>query len=216
MAEELKKAVIWDADDEPVPGPSGSAAGRPIPLPAGNGAPAEEATAGETRTVVSEPASSGAEAEGESPQSSDGRADGSDSDDEPFEVPGIEKVGIVGGTRTGKSYLFQSMVYRTLAGPQSGALTYYLNGIRLSSALRRSDRARTVYVTEFVKKYCSWQRLAPTLHDTQRWYRLRMKCRTGILGGSESKLDVEFFDGAGELFQGPRNAASREVWKQGY
>src|SRR6185436_13845110 len=47
-------------------------------------------------------------------------------EDEPFDRADAQKLGILGGKGVGKSYLFQAMVYRTFAGRQSGALTYYL------------------------------------------------------------------------------------------
>jgi len=109
------------------------------------------------------------------------------------------------------------MVYRTYAGSQSGALTYYLEGIRLFRAFKRSDRVQTMNLARFVKKYSSWERLPQTQLDSQQWYRLRLRYRTGILGRECSSLDVEFFDGSGEgFFEAARNFSNRNLWKEGY
>src|SRR5262245_6344267 len=67
-----------------------------------------------------------------------------DNDDEPFDRPDAQKFGIVGGKGVGKSYLFQAMVYRTLSGQQSGALTYYLerDSMRLFAATGNTEMAQ--------------------------------------------------------------------------
>lgn len=138
-------------------------------------------------------------------------------EDEPFDLAGTEKLGIVGGKGVGKSYLFQSMVYRTFAGPQSGALNYYLDGIRLFWARERRERAQTLNVSKFVKKYISWERLPFTTLSLQQWYRLRLRFRTGLLGNERSAMDVEFFDGSGEgFFQAHRTAENKRLWREGY
>jgi hypothetical protein len=140
-------------------------------------------------------------------------------DQEKFDLPGAEKVGIIGGRQVGKSYLFQSMVYRTYAGNQSGALTYFLEdgAIRLFSALKRKDRASSVNLANFVRNYETWKRLPSTYYDEQRWYRLRLPFRTGWLGTRRSALDVEYFDGSGEsFFEAVRRAENTEIWRQGY
>jgi hypothetical protein len=133
-------------------------------------------------------------------------------EDEPFDRPDAQKLGILGGKGVGKSYLFQSMVYRTFAGQQAGALTYYLerDSMRLFMAegsgsngaerLIRTGAARTLNRVTFIDKYLTWQRLAFTSTQSQQWYRLRLSFRTGWLGGSQSAIDVEFFDGSGEGF----------------
>lgn len=140
-------------------------------------------------------------------------------DDEPFDRPGVEKVGIIGGKGVGKSYLFQAMVYRTYAGNQSGAMTYFLEdgAIRLFSALRRTDRASTVNLANFVGNYETWKRLPPTVLNEQKWYRLRLPFRTGWLGTRRSALDIEYYDGSGEsFFEAVRNAENAETWRQGF
>jgi hypothetical protein len=140
-----------------------------------------------------------------------------DPEAEPFDLPGTEKMGIVGGKGVGKSYLFQAMVYRTFAGSQSGALNYYLRDIRLFHALRRGDKARTVNVSAFIRRYSSWQRLATTLKANQAWFRLRLQYRSGLFGQKRSSMDVEFFDGSGEgFFQAPRDTENRKLWREGY
>jgi hypothetical protein len=139
-------------------------------------------------------------------------------DDEPFELPGTEKLGIIGGKEVGKSFLFQSMVYRTYSKPQAGALSSYIDKTRLFHALTRKDKAQSIILSEFGKKYMAWERLPTTLYQSQRWYRLRLHYKTGILGRNDSAMDVEFFDGSGEaFFEAARsNKGIRERWREGY
>ncbi|MDQ3283125.1 MAG: hypothetical protein M3Q69_17125 [Acidobacteriota bacterium] len=155
-------------------------------------------------------------------------ADFEESHDEPFDRPGTDKVGIVGGKGTGKSYLFQAMVYRTFAGRHSGALTWYLerDAMQLFMAKEQPDgrggiktgTARAMNRVSFIKKYQNWQRLPFTMKEEQHWYRLRLPYRTGWLGGVRSALDVEFFDGSGEGFFGAGSvtSADRALWERNY
>ncbi len=140
-------------------------------------------------------------------------------EEQPFAASEVQKLGIVGGKGVGKSYLFQAMVYRTYAGGKSGAMTYYLenDAIRLFSALERDDRARTLNLFKFIKKFVSWERLPQTLLQSQRWYRLHLPYRTGIFGTRRSAIDVEFFDGSGEgFFEAERSIKNRRLWREGY
>lgn len=151
-------------------------------------------------------------------------------DDEPFDRPDAQKFGIIGGKGVGKSYLFQAMVYRTLSGKQSGALTHYLerDSMRLFTAMgeesnvgrkiARTGSARTLNRTRFIEKYQNWQRLPSTTFQIQTWYRLRLPLRSGWLGRKQTALDVEFFDGSGEgMFEiQSLSREHREVWEKAF
>ncbi|HEV7766157.1 MAG TPA: hypothetical protein VGQ76_14225 [Thermoanaerobaculia bacterium] len=151
-------------------------------------------------------------------------------DDEPFDRPDAQKLGIVGGKGVGKTYLFQAMVYRSYAGTQSGALTYYLenDGMHLFIAhgeqgdsgrrIARTGAASTLNRADFIKKYRQWERLDFTKETNQHWYRLRLDFRTGLLGRTRSAMDVEFFDGSGEGLIGATQLTDedREVWDRAY
>jgi hypothetical protein len=152
------------------------------------------------------------------------------SGDEPFDRPDAHKVGILGGKGVGKSYLFQAMVYRTYAGLQSGALTYYLerDGIHLFKAaggeghgkreLTETGVASALNRVEFIRKYQSWLRLSTTRKEEQQWYRLRLLLRSGWLGRKQSAMDVEFFEGSGEGFFELQtvNHEDRALWTKAY
>lgn len=150
-------------------------------------------------------------------------------DEEPFDRADAHKMGILGGKGVGKSYLFQSMVYRTYSGQQSGALTYYLerDAMHLFMAagehsnahtLTRTGAARSLNRVNFIKKYQTWQRLPFTSKSAQHWYRLRLPFRTGWFGEKRTAMDVEFFDGSGEgFFELPTvSSEDRALWQRAY
>ena len=139
-----------------------------------------------------------------------------DREEETFADSGAARLGIVGGRSVGKSYLFRAMVYRTYAGTQSGALTSYLDGIRLFRALKKEDAVQTMSLARFVKRYAAWEKLPSTTKDFQEWFRLRLRYRTGILGRSRSALDVDFFDGSGEDLQALWTPENRKLWNEVY
>lgn len=128
------------------------------------------------------------------------------------------RVGIAGGKGTGKSYLFQAMVYRTQAGELSGALTYFLDrgSMDLSSSASRG-RWQRENLERFLRDYASWERLEPTRIEVQRWYRLRLGYRNGIFGGRRSAMELEFLDASGEgFFEAPLSAENLKIWREGF
>ncbi|ASF48358.1 hypothetical protein [Methylovulum psychrotolerans] len=134
-----------------------------------------------------------------------------------------QKLGIIGGKGSGKSYLFQAMVYRTYAKKQAGALAYYLDGCEgdvhlYSSPVHRRDLEKAVETAEFVNEYENCYRLGSTLFDDQRWYRLTLPYRTGLLGTQRRELEVEFFDGCGEALLEDRDMGTekQQLWKAAY
>lgn len=133
-------------------------------------------------------------------------------------APAVQRLGIVGGTGVGKSYLFQAMVYRTYDGGQSGALTAFVErgSISLSSGLSRDEAAQNPEsLASFIRSYASWQRLGRTVREAQRWYRLSLPYRTGVLGRRRGALEVELFDGAGEALESLRGK-NDALWREGY
>ncbi|MFL6244773.1 MAG: hypothetical protein ACJ74H_02020 [Thermoanaerobaculia bacterium] len=148
---------------------------------------------------------------------------------EPFDRPDAHKMGIIGGKGVGKSYLFQSMIYRTFSGKQAGALTYYLEHDAMhlfvargemdaALALTKTGAAQSLNRITFIKKYQTWQRLPFTAKQAQHWYRLRLPYRTGWLGKNRAAMDVEFFDGSGEGFfeMAAVSSADRALWERAY
>ena len=127
---------------------------------------------------------------------------------------GATTLGIVGGKGVGKTFLFQAMVYRTYDSSQSGALSSYLDGIRLFRAVKRQDSAQRMNLARFVKRYEGWGRLPQTKLDFQEWYRLCLRYRTGIMGRRRSSLDVEFFDTSGEHIAQTWTSATRVLWRE--
>ncbi|HEX4960923.1 MAG TPA: hypothetical protein VF173_08800, partial [Thermoanaerobaculia bacterium] len=136
----------------------------------------------------------------------------------PFDRPGTTRVGLLGGKGVGKSYLFQAMVYRTLDGKRSGALSYYLDRdtVRVYQTQDRKSAPRSVIPSEFVEVYRSWLRLAQTNLSREQWYRLRLQFRTGLFGRGESFLDIDFLDGSGESFEMGLSAEREETWKAAF
>jgi hypothetical protein len=138
--------------------------------------------------------------------------------EEPFERTGTTRMGLLGGKGVGKSYLFQAMVYRTLDGRHSGALSYYLDGdtVRVYQARDRQSVPRSTIPSEFVEEYRSWLRLGQTSLAGEQWYRLRLQFRTGLLGRRRSFLDVDFLDGSGESLEMGLSAEREETWKAAF
>jgi len=140
------------------------------------------------------------------------------SEEEPFDRLGTTRVGLLGGKGVGKSYLFQALVYRTLDGRRSGALSYYTDhdSVRVYQTLDRNITPRSVIPNRFVEDYSSWMRLPFTSFTNQQWYRLRLQFRTGLLGSRRSFLDVDFLDGSGEALEMGISAETEEIWKNAF
>ncbi len=136
----------------------------------------------------------------------------------PFDQPGTTRVGLLGGKGVGKSYLFQALVYRTLDGKRSGALSYYIDRdtVRVYQTRDRSSTSRSVIPSEFVDEYRSWLRLGQTNLSREQWYRLRLQFRTGLFGRGKSFLDIDFLDGSGESLEAGISAEREETWKAAF
>jgi hypothetical protein len=139
-------------------------------------------------------------------------------DEEPFDRPGTTRVGLLGGKGVGKSYFFRSLVYRTLDGKRSGALSSYIDqdSVRVYETLDRHTTPRSIIPSDFIQDYVSWARLHSTTSTDQTWYRLRLPFRTGLLGRRRSFLDVDFLDGSGELFEAGVRPETEELWKEAF
>ncbi len=198
--------------------PSSKWGDRPIPLPPSSLPPVEpEEERDQTGPSSSqEPPRAGSAAPAARPGPADALVEETE-EGAPFNLPGVEKLGIIGGKGVGKSFLFQAMVFRAYSKSQAGAMSLFLEKVRLFHALQRSDKARPLSLGEFGKRYMTWGRLPQTLLSNQAWYRLRLHCRTGLLREKESTLDVEFFDGSGEgFFEAARRRGISEIWRDGY
>ncbi len=111
------------------------------------------------------------------------------------------------------------MAYRTWSKVQAGVMSHFLDKTTLFYAIQRQGKARVLNLSEFCNKYTSWERLpfTSTSLEDQQWYRLRLYYKTGILGGEESSMDVEFFDGSGEnFFEATRTRGISRLWREGY
>jgi ABC-type dipeptide/oligopeptide/nickel transport system ATPase component len=208
---------------------SGRAADRPIPLPPSS-LPQEDQEEGErtggggtapvypfpTASPPKEPPRARVSAPAVQKGAEDKLVEEAD-DGTPFNLPGVEKLGIIGGKGVGKSFLFQAMVFRAYSKSQAGAMSLFLEKVRLFHALQREDKARPLSLSEFGKRYMSWGRLPQTLLSNQAWYRLRLHCQIGMFGRKQSDLDVEFFDGSGEgFFEAAKTRGISQIWRDGY
>lgn len=231
MESEKKDSAVWDDDAKSflLP-PSGLAPESPAPPPAEEAKP-DASHAADSKDdadpgivfpfVVPRKASQAAEAEATPVRPARRPAPPPPApmpDEEPFDRPGTTRVGLLGGKGVGKSYLFHSMVYRTLDSRRSGALTYYIasDSVRVYQTLDRSLTPRSVIPTEFIHDYASWNRLFTTLKTDQRWYRLRLQFRTGLLGTRKTFLDIDFLDGSGEELESGISKESEELWKAAF
>jgi len=137
-----------------------------------------------------------------------------------MDLQDVLKIGILGGKQTGKSYLFQSMVFRTQAPDNSGALTRFLKGGRVD-LLQTEMNGSLVYeleLQEFAEKYAEWDRLAQNNFDNQIWYKLRFQYRCGLLGLSRNTMDIEFLDASGEALSelAVDDPSMASLWERAY
>lgn len=135
-----------------------------------------------------------------------------------FDRRGTTRVGLLGGKGVGKSYLFQAMVYRTLDGRHSGALSYYIDHdtVRVYQTRDRSSVPRSAIPSEFVQEYRSWLRLGQTNLAGEQWYRLRLQFRTGLFGRRRSFLDIDFLDGSGESLEMGLSTEREATWRAAF
>lgn len=117
-----------------------------------------------------------------------------------FRSPDALRIGIVGGKGAGKSYLFQSLVYRVSDLERRGCLAPFLRRSRPSvlTARSQSDEAEDLIVDDLLKLYAEWRTLPQTTFDDQCWYKLRFEINTGWFGQRGTPVDIDFFDASGE------------------
>lgn len=228
MESEKKSPAVWEDDAKTFLLPA-SAPAPTIPAPASAEPPPEEREAAppDEPGLAREAAEAGDDPEvpflapeppASRPVRAHPRAARPALEEEPFDRPGTTRVGILGGKGVGKSYLFHAMVYRTLDNRRAGALSYYIDrdAVRVYQTLDRSLTPRSVIPTEFIHDYSSWSRLFTTQWTDQRWYRLRLQFRTGLLGARKSFLDIDFLDGSGEQLEMGLNAETEDIWKAAF
>jgi hypothetical protein len=133
--------------------------------------------------------------------------------DEYFADPTAFKIGILGGRASGKTYLFNSLLYRVADPRRSGALTPFLarNPPKLYRAGLLNNQqgfddpsqlaAERIRVDQTLQDYTQWIRLDTTRLFGAEWYKIRMATRAGFLGGGRRTLDVEFLDAPGEWLE---------------
>lgn len=129
------------------------------------------------------------------------------------------KVGILGGKGVGKSYLFQAMVYRIRSTTHAGVLSYYMRDLaaELSISDLNDTLRRKLVIPDFLEGYSRMVRLEPTAMETQRWYHLQLNFATGMFGGAESTMNIEFLDGSGEALEmGLAIPLMRKLWEEAY
>ena len=131
------------------------------------------------------------------------------------------RIGILGGRNSGKSFLFQSMVYRTSNTANAGCLSSMLAGVarlyRGAGTTARQDwRFRST--DKYLDDYMSWRRLETTLLEPPEWHRLVVDMKTGFLGRGRQPLEIQFLDAPGEwISQTEGHDAERSaVWKTAY
>ena len=136
------------------------------------------------------------------------------------DLPNAYKIGILGGTKFGKTYFFNALAYRLTAGEFAGALSYYRPSCELwefpfsESGNRGPGKLRGL--REFLESYKNWIPLKVTRMTNQRWYCLRTQFRSGWLGRSRSSMDIEFLDGSGEGFEADLGPLTLPTWETAF
>lgn len=135
------------------------------------------------------------------------------------------KLGILGGMESGKSYLFQGMVYRLYRG-SLGPIAYFTKDEAISVYEAHTSHARgdselssfrALQIDDLVRDFKLWRRLPRTQFVDQRWYRLQVSFRSGWLGRRRSTIEVGFLDGSGEyLASGVTTEEDRSLWTNAF
>ena len=126
------------------------------------------------------------------------------------------KLGIVGGVGVGKSYLFRALVYQLQQIDKSGPLSYFLNdAVTLYEASEDKSQWILSDTLKFTQPYETWVKLSPTRDITQKWYRLSIPIRSGVLNRTKREINLEFFDGAGEHLAST-NETGKNTWANHY
>jgi hypothetical protein len=112
-------------------------------------------------------------------------------------------IGIVGPSNSGKTYLFQSLVYRLENPGQYGVMTRYLkkNGIALYECSKPSNTGHDWDLAKYSVWFRHWSKLQATPPGIGFWFYLLLTVRAGWLGFAESTFKVTFIDCAGEEYQ---------------
>nr|VFK10216.1 MAG: hypothetical protein BECKLPF1236B_GA0070989_10134 [Candidatus Kentron sp. LPFa] len=125
---------------------------------------------------------------------------------------GMEKLAIVGGKMTGKSYLFHAMVHR-LSGTE-GSIGYFLNAgmSQLHELTRNGEIRQTKPTDEFLAPYRQWQRLEFTQYEPI-WYQLDVPFYAGIFGRNEPRVEINYLEASGEgFFERAMQTQYQEDW----
>jgi hypothetical protein len=110
------------------------------------------------------------------------------------------RIGIAGGRSTGKTYLFQAMVYRTQDGGRAGVMSGFLGDHANSVYTGHDPKAMGVATDQdfLIGAYKQWTRIEPT--SVPSWWRLQLQYNTGWFGKKREKLNLTFLDAPGEDF----------------
>lgn len=135
------------------------------------------------------------------------------------------QIGILGPSESGKTYLFQGLVYRVETPGEYGVLGRYVkkNGVFLwqcSKPANLADPATKGHywdLRKFNRDFKRWRELPATPPGRAFWYYLLLSTRTGWMGFRESRIKVTFIDCAGEEYQKDldlenQEALSTQVW----
>jgi len=137
-----------------------------------------------------------------------------------MDLDGALKLGIIGAKQTGKSYLFQGMVYRAMAPDRSGAMSRFLKGGRIDLLKTEVEDTKVFELTlqEFAKQYAEWDRLHATQIEQQIWYKLRLQYKCGLFGMQRKAMDIEFLDASGEALEtfDVDSSEMGSLWEQAY
>lgn len=217
---------VDEVDDLPQPAPAAAPAARPS-APAPRAAPPAAPPAAPAAGPSLAPAAPAAAPAADSGPRDSHRVDvGSGKiTAEPTELDfhqrGAYKVGVVGGKSTGKTYYFQSLVWRTQNVDASGALTRYTRGgdeAELYQRIARTGKAAKISVREFAHEYRCWLQLPQTNLEDQTWYRYTLKYPVGLFRRSMARLDLEFLDASGEGLAIPidKHDEMRDQWRSAF
>lgn len=140
-------------------------------------------------------------------------------DVEAIEEPEV-RLGLLGGTNVGKTYLLNGMFHRLQGGSRLGgalaALISDSHGLRLFCKRTKDGSTTTTRakLTQVLRPYLNNEKIASTVTDDETWFALDLPCNLGSLKSNPNEISIKIVDSRGEDIAQKLNVSSIRDWAQ--